>query len=443
MWHETLYQILNTINTVILTLIGIPFFVQLLYMLFFWVKKTTFPKSDKKGKVAFLIPAHNEEDVIFDTVKSIFTKQDYPKELIDVYVVAHNCNDKTAELAEKAGAKVIILDDPDPSRHILAYALNYGFDYLLKNDKDYDFYLRIDADNHLSSNFTTLMNDCFQSGVEFARPYESSLNMTQNRFTKACGLYYIFDSRFASRVRERLGIAAHVNGPGTMVSKKMMQEIGGYGCKTISDDAEFNFNRMLEKRYGHFVEDAVVYEDLPSTFSDTLKRNIRIGSGSVRLIFSTLGKLFLKFFTTFRISYLEMFLTYIFNLICVVLCTWIPLFYIYDVIYLALCGNGTIAVSTFEPSYYSNLLTQTLIIAGFAIGILFIFCGLLQGFLLILLDYKKMGATKRRQLVDGALLFPVFTIIYCLTICIGVFSKPKWGKVNRNKKASIDVNNLE
>ena len=52
MWHETLYNVLNTINTVVLSIIGIPFFLQVLYMLFFRIKKKTFPKSEKKGKVA-------------------------------------------------------------------------------------------------------------------------------------------------------------------------------------------------------------------------------------------------------------------------------------------------------------------------------------------------------------------------------------------------------
>ena len=43
MWNEVLYQILNNINNVILMMIGIPFGLQLIYMLFFWVKKKVYP----------------------------------------------------------------------------------------------------------------------------------------------------------------------------------------------------------------------------------------------------------------------------------------------------------------------------------------------------------------------------------------------------------------
>ena len=38
---------------------------------------------------------------------------------------------------------------------------------------------------------------------------------------------------------------------------------------TIADDAEYSLNRMLEGVKAHFVEDAIVYQDSPSTFKDT------------------------------------------------------------------------------------------------------------------------------------------------------------------------------
>lgn len=443
MWYETLYEVLNNINNIILMAIGIPFGLQLIYMLLFWVKKKVFPTSEKKGKVAFLIPAHNEEDVIFDTVKEIFDRQDYPKELIDVYVVCHNCTDSTVELVKKAGATPLIYNENDPKKKFVAYALNYGFDYILNLNKNYDFIIRLDADNHINKKFTSLMNDAFQSGVEFARPYESSINMTQNKFTKACGLYYTFDSRFSSRVRERFHIGAHINGPGTMISVETLKKVGGYNCHTISEDCEFMIKLQDKGIFGHFVEDAVVYEDLPSSFKDTYKRNIRIGSGSRNMIFGKLGKLFLKFFYKFKFSYLELFLTYFFNIICVLLCTWLPMFYIYDVIYLALCGNGIIETINTTAAQNMDLLYNTLIIMAVALGVLFMFCGIFQGVLLVLLDYKKMGAKKRSELLDGAFLFPLFTVVYCLTICLGMLSKPKRGKVERNKKNSSNIDELD
>ena len=60
---------------------------------------------DKEHKFMAIIPAHNEEAVVGNLVESL-TNQNYPKELYDIYVIADNCTDRTAEIAKNAGAIV-------------------------------------------------------------------------------------------------------------------------------------------------------------------------------------------------------------------------------------------------------------------------------------------------------------------------------------------------
>ena len=431
-WWDQLYEVLNTINTVILYVIGVPFFLQLIYMLFFWLPKKKFKKTEKINRICVVIPAHNEEDVIYDTVKSVIDKQKYPRDMFDVYVIADNCTDKTEELAKKAGATVFVHTDDNPKHHMVGYALEYGLKELLKIDaeKHYDYMIRLDADNHINDEFFLLMNDAYNSGAKIARPYESALNMTQSAFTKACGLYYIFDSRCSSRVRERFHLYAHVNGPGSLTDMDIIRRIGGYDTVTMCEDTEFNFKRMYEKIHPHFVEDAVVYEDLPSTLKDTLARNKRLGHGNTSLLLRHTHKLWFYTFRNLNFSFLENWLTYLFIPICPILCIWLPGFYIYAYIYHWL-GGGSDFHQTFlwsNPDWIS--FTTTLII--FCISVLFVLCGILQAVIMVLSDYKKMGAKKRRELISGIVLFPFFSIIYVVTITIGIFSKPKWEKVRRN-----------
>ena len=61
--------------------------------------------TKKQHKFMAIIPAHNEETVVGNLIESL-KKQDYPKELFDIYVIADNCTDKTREIAENAGAIV-------------------------------------------------------------------------------------------------------------------------------------------------------------------------------------------------------------------------------------------------------------------------------------------------------------------------------------------------
>ena len=65
--------------------------------------------ENKNHKFMAIIPAHNEEMVIKNLVESL-REQDYPKDLYDIYVIADNCTDNTAEIAKEAGA-IVILDD--------------------------------------------------------------------------------------------------------------------------------------------------------------------------------------------------------------------------------------------------------------------------------------------------------------------------------------------
>ncbi len=431
MWHVTLYNVLTTANNVILFIIGIPFFLQVLYMLLFWLPKKVYPESEKKNRICVVVCAHNEEDVIGATVKRLFERQTYPKELFDVYVVAHNCSDRTAARAKEAGAIVFVLDDPDPTHHIVSYALKYAYEKILETGIDYAFSIRLDADNHINDEFFSLMNNAYSAGVQIARPYESALNMTQNMFTRACGLYYIFDSRFSSRVRERLHLDAHVNGPGSMTDMDIIRKLGGYDTVSIVEDTEFCFKRMLDGYRCHFVEDAVVYEDLPSSFRDTMNRNKRIASGNVRLLGKYTPRMLWNTVKQLRFSFVEQLLTYFFMIICLLLCTWIPAYYIYACVYLGVNGIFTTAEAAAEGLSGFGLWTLLIVIA-IALGVLFALAGVMQGLLLVLLDYKKMGANRRRELLAGVFLFPAFTVVYCITMAIGIFCKPTWTKINRN-----------
>ncbi len=433
MWYEILYRVLGIMNYVVLLMIALPLLPQIFYVLCFFVPKKKFKRSEEKGRIAFLIPAHNEESVIEATVRSLIEKQNYPRDMFDVFVVADNCTDKTAELAEKAGAIVLIHNDPDPAHHMALYPLKYGVDHIINiEDNPYDMVIHFDADNHANDDFCLYMNDAFQSGVDLARPYEGAMNASQNFFTKACTMFYVFDSRFGSRMRERLHLAAHVNGSGAMMSVKMLKATGGYDSVTISDDTEYYINRLFDGYKGHFVEDAVVYEDMPSSLKDTYNRNKRIGSGGMKLLKTKLLKLFGKFFVTFNPSYLEIFSSYIFLFLTVLLATWLPAFYIYNFTFLSFAAYGKLELTMYSVQYYYNTLWGTIwILGGILIG-LFVLFGWLQAFFLVMTDYKRIGAKTRRELLSVVLCFPLFLILYSITISIGAMSKPSWGKVGRN-----------
>ncbi len=93
---------------------------------------------------------------------------------------------------------------------------------------------------------------------------------------------------------------------------------------------------------------------------------------------------------------------------------------------------GKIDVTMYPPEYYYNTFWGTIFILGGILVGLFVLFGYLQALFLVITDYKKIGAKKRRELASAVLLFPFFLMLYSVTISIGAMSKPKWGKVERN-----------
>lgn len=89
------------VNLIISALFCCCYAYQLFYILvpFFSGRRTHGPA--KYHRYAVLIAARNEEAVLPHLIESI-RKQDYPGDLIEIFVVADNCTDGTAEAAPGA-----------------------------------------------------------------------------------------------------------------------------------------------------------------------------------------------------------------------------------------------------------------------------------------------------------------------------------------------------
>ncbi len=76
-------------------------------------------------RIAILVPAHNEAAEIQRTLTGLTPQL---READQLVVIAHNCSDRTAELARQVGATV--LENKDLSRRGKGYALDYGYQFL-------------------------------------------------------------------------------------------------------------------------------------------------------------------------------------------------------------------------------------------------------------------------------------------------------------------------
>ena len=101
--------------------------------------------AKKNHRYAVLISARNENAVIGDLIHSIRV-QNYPQELIDIFVIADNCTDNTAAVALVAGA--IVFPRFNKEEIGKGYALDYGFACIRQHyaDNNYEAYFVFDAE---------------------------------------------------------------------------------------------------------------------------------------------------------------------------------------------------------------------------------------------------------------------------------------------------------
>ena len=155
-------SITNYLKIVNYVFLGIFTFLSLLVLHFIIVGifglfgNKKYPTSTKKGRYGCIIPARNEENTVADLIKSI-RKSDYPQDKLDIFVVAHNCTDKTAEVARAAGA--IVYEYNNPNECTMGFAFKALFKFIEKNynTQSYDGFFLFNADNIVAENYFTKM----------------------------------------------------------------------------------------------------------------------------------------------------------------------------------------------------------------------------------------------------------------------------------------------
>ena len=193
---------------------------------------------EKKHRYAILIAARNEGTVIAQLIESI-KNQKYPQELIDIYVIADNCTDETASIAEKAGAYVY--ERFDQTNIGKGYALKHLMDCMQREQKIkcYDAFLIFDADNLLDENYLIEMNRTYSDGYRVITSYRNSKNFSDNWISSGYGLWFLHEAQFLNRGRMHFGSSCMVSGTGYLIARELIEQMNGWRFFLLTEDIEF------------------------------------------------------------------------------------------------------------------------------------------------------------------------------------------------------------
>lgn len=183
-------------------------------------------------RLLFLIPAHNEELLIANCVRSLLDMT-YPTANRRILVIADNCSDRTAVAAREQGAESLIRDDlraPGKPR-----AIAWALDQIAL--REWDACVIVDADSTVAPDFASALaklaplNDiAFQSNI-------GVLNETESWLTRLGGVLSRCRYEVTYPLKQSAGLNCPLNGNGMGFGTNLLIR-DGWRAFSIAEDSE-------------------------------------------------------------------------------------------------------------------------------------------------------------------------------------------------------------
>ena len=409
------------------SLVGILFTLCFLYQgIFFLIGlvrgQVKVPRARRLHRYAFFLAAHNEEPVIANLVKSI-KDQDYPSELIDIFVVADACTDGTARAAREAGA--IVYERNDLSRKGKSWVMDYGFDRILREYPDtYEAFFIFDADNLLSRNYVSVMNDAFDQGYLALTSYRNSKNFGSSWVSAANAIWFLREARFLNNARMMCGTSCAVSGSGYLISAKLVEGMHGWDFHTLTEDIQFTtFCAVHGVRIGY--APAEFFDEQPVTLKASIKQRMRWTKGFYQVLFTYGGQLLTSIRRYHRFAAYDMLMVVgpamLISLVC-------------------LLANVTfIAVGYLSHGFLATDAELTMCIGSVVMMLGYMYATFFfMGFITTVAERKHIHCKQTWRVVANLFTFPLFMFTYIPLTVAALFLKVDWVPTPHDVSVSLE-----
>lgn len=241
-----------------------------------------------KKTFAVIVAAHNEEQVIGQLVDNLHVL-DYPKELYDIYVIADNCTDNTANIARKAGA--IVCERTNREERGKGYAMEWMFAKLFTFERKYDAVAIFDADNLVHPNFLLEMNNRLMKGDKLVQGYLDAKNPYDTWVAGTFAIAFWVINHVWHLAKTNIGLSSVLGGTGMCISTDILKEFG-WGATCLTEDMEFTMKVLAKGIRTTWAHDAIVYDEKPLTFMQSWNQRKRWAQGHFDIAGRYIPKMF-------------------------------------------------------------------------------------------------------------------------------------------------------
>lgn len=288
-------------------LIGAAAFVLLLpatvlfaEVLFSFIPFNALRREDgERGRIAVLMPAHNEASIIATTLRSVKPQLARSDRLV---VVADNCTDDTKLVAAAEGAEVIVRTDL--ARRGKGYALDYGVRHLERDPPQ--IVIVIDADCLIApgtidtlARFSARTSRPVQALYLMHAPQDSGLRMRIAEFA------FLVKNKVRPMGLRRLGLPCQLMGTG-MAFPWTCITTAALATGHIVEDLKLGIDLARAGTPPMFCAEALVTSQFAASSEGSQSQRTRWEHGHLGLIVSDAPRLFLESIFTFNFKLLAL-----------------------------------------------------------------------------------------------------------------------------------------
>lgn len=396
---------------------------QLYYVLVVLSRKPKQLVAKKNHRYAVVVSARNESAVIGDLIHSIKV-QNYPTELIDVFVIADNCTDNTADVAREAGA--IVFKRFNTEQVGKGYALDYGFKIIRSQyaDRGYEAYFVFDADNVLDVNYFREMNKTFDNGAKASTSYRNSKNYDSNWISAGYAVWFLREAKFLNQARLTLNTSCAVSGTGFFIAADIIEKNDGWRWHLLTEDIEFSANSILEGIRIAYTPTAVLYDEQPVTFRDSWNQRFRWAKGFYQVFWHYGARLAKGVFANpkgSRFACYDMLMTIAPGMLLTIVSV------VFNAIIIVLAATGAMSTGVMIASSISSIFFCLFNYVMF----MFLF-----GVLTTFVEWDSIHAPTRKKVLY-MFTFPFFMLTYVPIALVALVKKCQWKPIKHS--ISVDI----
>jgi 1,2-diacylglycerol 3-beta-glucosyltransferase len=229
-------------------------------------------------RFAVVIPAHDEE-VLLGTALASWQQVDYPPDLYTIFVIADNCTDRTADIAQGSGA--VCLERREPASPGKGQALAWALGRLPL--AEYDAVAFVDADCTVNVSFLAAMNDRLLAGARVVQGFDGVLNPDESMLTRLMHITNVMKNLLFMHAKDRLGLSVQLMGTGMCFASDTLRSLE-WRAFSVGEDVEQSVHLARGGIRVRFEPRAVVYAQEASSLGQAYSQRIRWASSRMQLV---------------------------------------------------------------------------------------------------------------------------------------------------------------